>query len=352
MTKGQGITYAQAGVDIKAGNRAVELMKEAVHSTHRPGVLGGLGGFGGLFALDTAKYREPVLVSGTDGVGTKLRIAIGMDRHDTIGIDAVAMCVNDILVQGAEPLFFLDYLAVGKLVPEKVAAIVSGVAEGCRQAGCALIGGETAEMPGFYGPDEYDIAGFAVGVVEKKKIIDGSRIQEGDLLLGLASSGLHSNGFSLARKVLLEMAGLTLESVPPELDVSLGETMLTPTRIYVSALLPLLAKYEIRGMAHITGGGLIENIPRILPSGLAVKINLSSWPVPPIFQLIQELGQVDIQEMYRTFNMGIGMALVVPPELAGMVRQDLEGVGERVFQVGSIVRGNGGVDLCQSGNHE
>lgn len=345
MTKGQGITYAQAGVDIEAGNRAVELMRAAVHSTHRPGVLGGLGGFGGLFALDTAKYQEPVLVSGTDGVGTKLRIAIGMDRHDTIGIDAVAMCVNDILVQGAEPLFFLDYLAVGKLVPEKVATIVSGIAEGCRQAGCALIGGETAEMPGFYGPDEYDIAGFAVGIVEKKKIIDGSYIKEGDLLLGLASSGLHSNGFSLARKVLLEVAGLNLESVTPELGASLGETMLTPTRIYVASVLPLLSKYEIRGMAHITGGGLVENIPRILPAGLTAKIDPTSWPVPPIFRLIQELGQVEGLEMYRTFNMGIGLVLAVPPEQSGAIRQELAGVGEKVFEIGSIIRGNGGVEL-------
>jgi len=268
-----------------------------------------------------------------------------MDRHDTIGIDLVAMCVNDVLVQGAEPLFFLDYLAIGKLLPEKVAAIVGGIAKGCRQAGCALIGGETAEMPGFYAPDDYDLAGFAVGVVEKKKIIDGSRIQEGDLVLGLASSGLHSYGFSLARHVLLEMAGLSLASVPPGFSTSLGEAMLTPTRIYAASLLPLFDKYDISGLAHITGGGLIENIPRILPSGLAVRIDLASWQKPAIFQLIQELGQIDDQEMYRTFNMGTGMVLIVPPKQAARVFQDLDGAGEVIYQLGTVIQGDGGVLL-------
>ncbi len=329
------LTYAAAGVDIAAGNRAVELMKKSVASTFRPEVLTEIGGFGGLFGLDLTKYPHPVLVSGTDGVGTKLRIAMLLDRHDTIGIDAVAMCVNDILVQGAEPLFFLDYLAVGKLVPEKVAAIVSGVAEGCRQAGCSLIGGETAEMPGFYGLEEYDIAGFAVGIVNKEDIIDGKQIKEGDLVLGLPSSGLHSNGYSLARKVLLEIAGLDLTGK----DQDWGQEMLKPTRIYVQAVLPLLRKFKIKGLAHITGGGLTENVPRILPPGTAVCFDRSAWPVPDIFSLIAEKGQIEESEMLRTFNMGIGLVLVVASEEAEAIKADLADRGETVYQIGRVVAG-------------
>ncbi|SHK29208.1 phosphoribosylformylglycinamidine cyclo-ligase [Desulforamulus aeronauticus] len=346
-TKSQPLTYASAGVDIEAGNRAVSLMKQAVRSTFRPGVLTDLGGFGGLFALDTKKYQEPVLVSGTDGVGTKLRVAQLTGRHNTIGIDAVAMCVNDILVQGAEPLFFLDYLAVGKLVPERVADIVAGVAEGCRQAGCALIGGETAEMPGFYGEEEYDIAGFAVGVVDRQKIIDGSTIGAGDVVIGLPSSGLHSNGYSLARKALLEVAGYEIATFVEALGCTVGEELISPTRIYVKAMLPLLGKYTVKGMAHITGGGLTENIPRVLPKGVKVVLNRDAWPVLPIFQLIQQIGQVDEAEMLRTFNMGIGMVLVVPALEAENILQELASQGERAYLIGKVVAGSPGVEYIR-----
>lgn len=335
----KGLTYADAGVDIEAGNEAVRLMRSAVRSTFRPEVLADIGSFGGFFALNTAKYREPVLVSGTDGVGTKLRVAMLTGRHDTIGIDAVAMCVNDILVQGAEPLFFLDYLAVGRLIPEKVAAIVSGVAEGCRRAGCSLIGGETAEMPGFYGPEEYDIAGFAVGVVERGRIIDGRGIVPGDKLIGLPSSGLHSNGYSLARKVLLEVAGYGMDSRPERLERTVGEEMLEPTRIYVKAVLPLLERFRVKGLAHITGGGLTENVPRILPEGSGVNIRRGTWPVPPVFDLIREIGGVAEPEMLRTFNMGVGLVAVVSGEEADAVMADLSGRGERSYLIGEVVEG-------------
>lgn len=335
----KGLTYADAGVDIAAGNRAVELIKDAVNSTFRREVLTGIGGFGGLFALDTARYREPVLVSGTDGVGTKLKIAMLMDRHDTIGIDAVAMCVNDILVQGAESLFFLDYLAVGKLVPERVAAIVSGVASGCRQAGCALIGGETAEMPGFYGPEEYDLAGFVVGVVERDRIIDGSTIRPGDRVIGLPSRGLHSNGYSLARRVLLEVAGYRVDTYQEDLGRTVGEEMLEPTRIYVRTVLPLLKLFEVRGLAHITGGGLTENIPRILPQGTAVVLERRAWPVPPVFSLIQCIGRVEDGEMLRTFNMGLGLVMVVPEAQTDALLAALAESGEKAYLVGEVVNG-------------
>ncbi|WP_227764815.1 phosphoribosylformylglycinamidine cyclo-ligase [Zhaonella formicivorans] len=337
----KSLTYQDAGVDIAAGNKAVELMKSHVKKTWRPEVLGDLGSFGGFFALNKGKYQEPVLVAGTDGVGTKLRVAMLMDKHDTIGIDAVAMCVNDILVQGAEPLFFLDYLAVGKLVPEKVADIVGGIASGCREAGCALIGGETAEMPGFYAEEEYDVAGFAVGIVEKSKIIDGRDIICGDKIIGIASSGLHSNGYSLARKVLLEAGGLKLDQVVRGVGRPLGDELLTPTKIYVRPVLKLLEMYQIKGMAHITGGGLTENVPRILPRGVNARISLGSWPIPPIFTLIQELGNVSTEEMYRTFNMGIGIVLVVPEEQEQAVIHFLEQQGEQAFPVGEIVAGSG-----------
>lgn len=337
------LTYASAGVDIDAGNRAVTLMKESVRSTFRREVLTDIGGFGGLFALDTSRYSQPVLVSGTDGVGTKLRVAMLADKHDTVGIDAVAMCANDILVQGAEPLFFLDYLAVGKLVPKKVAAIVSGVAEGCRRAGCALIGGETAEMPGFYGEEEYDIAGFVVGVVDRDKIIDGSRIKVGDRLIGLPSSGLHSNGFSLARKALLEVAGFGVDYYHPDLGRTIGEEMLEPTRIYVRQVLPLLQEFDIRGMAHITGGGLSENVPRVLPAGMSARVCRAGWPVPAVFGLIKEIGNVDHHEMMRTFNMGIGLVLVIPREQSVSLLKKLMEMGETAFDIGEVTAGDGTV---------
>lgn len=304
------ISYKDAGVDIDAGNLAVQKMKGFVQATYRPEVLTDLGSFAGLFQLDTAKYREPVLLSGTDGVGTKLRVAQLLDKHDTVGIDAVAMCVNDILVQGAEPLFFLDYIAVGRLNPDKVADIVKGVAEGCKQAGCALIGGETAEMPGFYPDEDYDIAGFAVGVADKSRILTGDKVAVGDILLGLPSTGLHSNGFSLARRVLLE-GELTPDTYLEELGQTLGEAMLTPTRIYVKDILPLLDKADIKGMCHITGGGLLENLPRVYGEELCAEIDVAAWERPAIFGLIQRLGEIPDEEMYRVFNMGIGYVIIV-----------------------------------------
>ncbi len=334
-----GLTYADAGVDIGAASRAVDLLRAVAKSASRPEVLGGIGGFSGLFALDVCRYREPVLVSGTDGVGTKLKIAMLMDRHDTVGIDLVAMCANDIVTCGAEPLFFLDYLAVGRLVPEKVAAIVSGVAQGCREAGCALIGGETAEMPGFYGPEEYDLAGFVVGVVEKSRIVDGSRIAPGDSLLGLSSAGLHSNGYSLARKALLEVAGYQVDTYCPELGRTIGEEMLTPTRIYVKTILGLRQKFDLKGIAHITGGGLTENVPRILPAGVDALIKRSSWPVPPVFGLIQKIGRVEEEEMFRTFNMGLGMILAVSADQADDCLAWLRNKGEKAYLVGKVVPG-------------
>lgn len=333
-----GYTYRDSGVDIEAGNSAVELMKPAVKRTMRPEVLGGLGGFGGLFALDLKKFSDPILVSGTDGVGTKLRLAFQMNRHDTIGQDAVAMCVNDILVQGAEPLFFLDYLAVGKLDPERVANIVAGVAKGCELAGCALIGGETAEMPGFYPEDEYDVAGFSVGAVNRENLIDGSKIQEGDVLIGLPSSGFHSNGYSLVRKIF---ASYTMDTVFPELGEPLGEALLRPTRIYVKTVLNLLEKNEILGMAHITGGGLTENIPRVLPEGLGLRISKSSWEVPALFSLIQRLGEIEASEMYRTFNMGIGFVMIVHPDQVKTVQEQLLNLGEKSYVIGEVTQGKG-----------
>lgn len=328
-----GYSYRQAGVDIDAGNQAVELMKPAVKRTVRPEVMGGLGGFGGLFALDLKKYPEPVLVSGTDGVGTKLKLAFQMNRHDTIGQDAVAMCVNDILVQGAEPLFFLDYLAVGKLVPERVAQVVGGIAKGCELAGCALIGGETAEMPGFYDEGEYDIAGFAVGAVNRPDLIDGSQIQAGDVLIGLPSSGFHSNGYSLVRKIFTPDLW---EKNYPELGETLGEALIRPTRIYVKTVLPLIESRKVLGMAHITGGGLTENIPRILPEGLGIKIARSAWQVPALFTLLQRLGEVEEAEMLRTFNMGIGFVLIVHPQDVDFIQTQLQAAGEKCFVLGEV----------------
>ena len=345
MPEKKPVTYAEAGVNIDAGNRAVKLMKKSVASTFRPGVLTGIGGFGGLFAIDTAKYREPVLVSGTDGVGTKLRIAFLLDKHNTIGIDAVAMCVNDILALGAEPLFFLDYLAVGRLEPEKVADIVSGVAEGCRQAGCALIGGETAEMPDFYGDGEYDIAGFAVGVAERDRIIDGTTITPGDVLIGLSSSGLHSNGYSLARRVLLDNPAYPVDHVHPALGRPVAEEMLEPTRIYVRPVLALTRQCTVKGIAHITGGGLSENVPRMLPPGTAAHIDTGTWDKPAVFELIAREGPVERSEMYRVFNMGIGLVLAVAEDEAGTALGELARQGEDARIIGRVIAGAGTVRL-------
>jgi phosphoribosylformylglycinamidine cyclo-ligase len=333
--------YKQAGVDIAAGNEAVERMKQHVKKTFRPEVLTGLGGFGGLFSLNKDKYEEPVLVSGTDGVGTKLKLAFMMDKHDTIGIDAVAMCVNDVVVTGAEPLFFLDYLACGKLVPDKIEAIVKGVAEGCEQAGCALIGGETAEMPGMYQDGEYDIAGFTVGIVDRPKVVDGSTIARGDAVIGLASSGIHSNGFSLVRRLLLEQKGYSLHDKLPELgERLLGDTLLEPTRIYVKQVLKLLESVQVKGMAHITGGGFIENIPRVLPEGVDVDIKRGTWPVLPIFDLMQRDGGISDRDMYTTFNMGVGMILIVPADQASLAVQIAKEQGERAYVIGDVQAGN------------
>lgn len=331
--------YKNAGVDIAAGNEAVERMKKHVKRTFRPEVMTDLGGFGALFGLNKEKYEEPVLVSGTDGVGTKLKIAFAMDRHDTIGIDAVAMCVNDIVVQGAEPLFFLDYLACDKVVPEKIEAIVAGIAEGCHQAGCALIGGETAEMPGMYAEGEYDIAGFTVGVVDKSKIINGADIAPGDAVIGLSSSGVHSNGFSLVRKLLLEQEGYGLQDSVPELEGTLGDALLAPTKIYVKPLLALLEQLPVKGMAHITGGGFIENIPRMLPDHVNVDIEYGSWPILPIFELMQRKGSISNRDMFTTFNMGIGLVLVVKAEDAEKAVGFLKGQGEEAYIIGKVTAG-------------
>jgi len=330
------ITYKDAGVDISAGNEAVSRMKIHVRQTFRPEVMADLGSFAGLFALDVKKYPHPVLVSGTDGVGTKLKVAMLTGMHTTIGIDAVAMCVNDILVHGAEPLFFLDYLAVGKLDPQRAAEVVKGVAEGCVRAGCALIGGETAEMPGFYGEEEYDIAGFAVGVVNRDEIVTGSDIEPGDVIIALPSTGLHSNGFSLARKVLLETAKWQVTDYLEELGQTVGEAMLEPTRIYVKEVLALKEKYKIKGMAHITGGGLVENLPRAFPPGVRAAVNLSSWETPVIFQIIQRVGKIEKKEMFRVFNMGVGFCLVADADTAKGILLDQQDA----FIMGEIQPGN------------
>ncbi|ULA60271.1 MAG: hypothetical protein LZF60_230007 [Nitrospira sp.] len=330
-------TYRDAGVDIDAGDAFVERIKPHVRATFRPEVMTDLGGFGGLFRFQANRYQDPVLVSGTDGVGTKLKIAFLMDKHDTVGIDLVAMCVNDIAVSGAEPLFFLDYFATGKLSIATAAAVVKGISDGCRQAGCALIGGETAEMPSFYGDGEYDLAGFAVGVVDRPKIVDGKQIVPGDMVIGLASSGVHSNGFSLVRKVLLERSGLTVETVVPELDGALGETLLTPTRIYAKQVLSLMESCPIKGIAHITGGGITDNLPRVFPAHCGARIRRGSWPVLPIFEAVRARGSVPLEEMYRVFNMGIGLILVVAPDHADRVMAKAREVGEQAYHIGEIV---------------
>lgn len=336
--------YKKAGVDIDAGNEAVNRMKQHVSKTFRKEVRTGLGGFGSLFSLNN-KYKKPVLVSGTDGVGTKLKIAFEMKIDDTIGIDLVAMCVNDVIVQGAEPLFFLDYIATGKLLPEQIEKIVKGISEGCIQAGCSLVGGETAEMPGMYTQGEYDVAGFAVGVVEEDKIVDGSCIEEGDVIIGLSSSGLHSNGFSLARHLLFEENHYNVDDFIPELNKKLGEELLKPTRIYAKTILKLIDEFSIKGMAHITGGGLLENIPRILPENLQAEIILNSWNVPPIFNLLKKLGNLVNNDLYRTFNMGIGYVLIVNKQDNNNILDKLKQLGEEATIIGNITKGNQGVIL-------
>ncbi len=340
MADKPALSYRDAGVDIDAGNRLVELIKPAVARTRRPEVIAGLGGFGGLFRLPTDRFRKPVLVSGTDGVGTKLRLAIEMNRHDTIGIDLVAMCVNDVLVAGAEPLFFLDYYATGRLKPETAATVVEGIAEGCSQAGCALIGGETAEMPGMYQSDDYDLAGFCVGIVEEDALLDGSRIEPGNALIGLASSGLHSNGYALARKVL-ETSAADLDS--PFDGTTLGLCLLQPTRIYVSAIMNLLQRDTIHGMAHITGGGLPENLSRILPAGCSAVVDVNSWQRPEIFSWLQDQGGIDDHEMFRTFNCGVGMVICLPAEKEAAAVASLNSDGEHAFRLGIIEPGDGEV---------
>ncbi|MDR0881705.1 MAG: phosphoribosylformylglycinamidine cyclo-ligase [Candidatus Adiutrix sp.] len=333
------LSYREAGVDIEAGNLAVEKIKSAVRSTYRPEVLGDLGGFGGLFSLNAASYEQPVLVSGTDGVGTKLKIAFLMDRHDTIGRDVVAMCVNDVLAQGAEPLFFLDYLAVGRLDPAQAAAVVGGVAAGCRESGCALIGGETAEMAGFYAPGEYDLAGFCVGVAEKARLLPSPDLAPGDVVLGLPSSGLHSNGFSLVRKICFERMNFKVTDYIDELGGPLGEELLKPTRLYPRLVLPLLARFKIKAIVHITGGGFQENLPRALPGGLALRIDPTAWAIPPIFRLLQRWGQVAEAEMFRTFNMGLGLALIAPPAEADALAAALRAAGEDARIIGRLEAG-------------
>ena len=339
--------YKKAGVDIEAGYKSVELMKEHVKKTMRPEVLGGLGGFAGAFDLSGIKnMEEPVLLSGTDGCGTKVKLAFVMDKHDTIGIDAVAMCVNDIACSGGEPLFFLDYIACGKNYPEKIASIVSGVAEGCLQSECALVGGETAEHPGLMPEDDYDLAGFAVGVVDKKDIIDGSTIKAGDTLIGIASSGVHSNGFSLVRKVF-EMTKESLDTYYDELGKTLGEALIEPTRIYVKALKNVRnAGVRIKGCSHITGGGFFENVPSMLPENVRAIIKKESYPVPALFGLIQKNGNIEEHMMYNTFNMGLGMVIAVNPEDVETTMKAIEEAGDKCYVVGNIVEGDKGVDLC------
>lgn len=338
-----GLTYKKAGVDIKEGDRFVGLIAPLVKKTFRPEVMTGIGSFSGLFKLDVAKYKEPVLVSGTDGVGTKLKVAFMADRHDTVGIDLVAMCVNDVLTVGAEPLFFLDYFATGRLQAEEAAKVIEGIAEGCRRAGCSLVGGETAEMPGFYAEGEYDLSGFAVGVVEGAEIIDGSAIKEGDALVGLASSGLHSNGYSLARKILFDLKKMGIDEFVPELGATVADELLRPTRIYVDAFNSLRGKVEVKGMAHITGGGMPGNVPRMLPPGLCAAVKEGSWPEPPVFSFLRRAGEVGEAEMRRTFNMGIGFVMAVKEDAAHKAASILKDGGYDSFVIGRIEKGREGL---------
>ncbi|MDE7003143.1 MAG: phosphoribosylformylglycinamidine cyclo-ligase [Oscillospiraceae bacterium] len=344
MNNSHSESYAAAGVDIEAGYQGVRLMKKHVERTIIPGVVSGIGGFGGLFAPDTSGMKEPILVSGTDGVGTKIRLAQLLNQHDTIGIDCVAMCVNDIICCGARPLFFLDYIAIGKNDPEKVASIVSGVAEGCVQAGCALIGGETAEHPGIMDPDDYDLAGFAVGIVDKERMIDPSMVKAGDVILSLASSGVHSNGFSLVRKAL-DVEHAKLDEWSEELGCELGAELLRPTQIYVKPVLDVLERAEVHGISHITGGGFFENIPRCLPKGMTAKIDKSALWIPAVFRMIQRAGNIPERDMFNTFNMGTGMVLVVDKNDADKARELLLPAGLAPAVIGEVIPGDGGVEL-------
>lgn len=336
----KGLTYREAGVSIDEGDRFVNLIAPLVRKTFRKEVIADIGYFGALFKLDIGKYKEPVLVSGTDGVGTKLKVAFMADRHETVGIDLVAMSVNDILTSGAEPLFFLDYFATGRLVPEKAAKVIEGIVEGCKEAGCSLIGGETAEMPGFYRDEEYDLAGFAVGIVERRDIIDGSSIKAGDVIIGIASNGLHSNGYSLVRKVFFDLKKMKVTDYIPDLNRTLGDELLRPTRIYVKAIKHLKDKnIPIKGLAHITGGGITGNLPRILPDGLTACIKTGTWPEQPIFRLIEEMGGVPVEDMRRTFNLGIGYTVVLSEEYAERAISILKETGYESFIIGRIEKG-------------
>lgn len=345
MSKSFSDSYKAAGVDVTAGYMSVELMKEHVKRTNIPGVVSGIGGFGGLFKPEFSGMEEPILVSGTDGCGTKVKIAQLMDKHDTIGIDAVAMCVNDVICCGAKPLFFLDYIACGKNFPEKIADIVGGVAEGCVQAGCALIGGETAEHPGLMPVDDYDVAGFNVGIVDKKDIIDGSKMAEGDVIIGIESSGVHSNGFSLVRKVF-DVTEENLKVYYDELGSTLGEALLTPTKIYVKSVLGAIEAADVKAVSHITGGGFYENVPRMMTEGFTAKINKAAVPVLPIFNLLQKVGNIPERDMYNTFNMGVGIVMAVSPETADKAIAAIEAAGEKAVVLGEVVKGDEGVILC------
>lgn len=355
------LTYKQSGVDIDEGNRAVDLIKGKIKSTYDRNVIGDLGNFSGLYSLkDFTTMKEPVLLSSTDGVGTKLKLAQMLDKHDTVGIDLVAMCVNDLICQGAKPLFFLDYIATGKLVAEQVEQIVSGIAEGCKMAGSALIGGETAEMPGMYSDDEYDLAGFSVGIADKEKIVSGQNVKNGDVLIGISSSGVHSNGYSFIRKIFLDTYNYKLEQYIEELGMTLGESLLTPTKIYVRLVLDLINKFEIKSISHITGGGVIENIPRVIPKGLGIDINKGSWEKPPIFKMIEGFNSIEERELHKSFNMGIGLVLVVDRERAEEVvnyintRDQEINIDEKynglmkdkAYKIGKVVDTHEGVNLC------
>ncbi len=337
-----GITYKDAGVDKHAGYKQVQMIKDSVKSTYIDGVMSDIGGFSGMFELSKLNVSEPVLVSGTDGVGSKVQIAQLMNEHGTIGEDCVAMCVNDILCQGAKPIFFLDYIATGKLVPEKMASIVEGVANGCKEAGCALLGGETAEMPGIYKENDYDLAGFAVGVVEKSKIIDGSKIKAGDVVLGLPSTGLHSNGYSLVRKIVFDKMGFQLDEYDEELNSTLGDELLKPTKIYIKDVYPLIEKYDIHGICHITGGGIYENFPRILPEGLGADLDYTNVDAPKIFELLMKWGNVEKEEMYGTFNMGVGLVLIVDEKISEEIVEEFSNKGKTIYSLGKITEG----ELC------
>ena len=341
------LTYKQSGVDIDEGNRAVDLIKGKIKTTYDNNVIGDLGNFSGLYSLkDFTNMTEPVLLSSTDGVGTKLKLAQMMDKHDTVGIDLVAMCVNDLICQGAKPLFFLDYIATGKLVAEQVEQIVSGIVEGCKMAGCALVGGETAEMPGMYSEDEYDLAGFSVGIADREKIVSGKNVKSGDTLIGIASSGVHSNGFSFVRKIFLDKYGYTLDQHIEELGMTLGHALLTPTKIYVKLVLDLIEKHELKAIAHITGGGVIENITRVIPKGLGIDINKNSWEKPAIFKMIERFNAVGERELHKSFNMGIGLVLIVDKENVNEIVDYRNTTDEKAYIIGEVVDTHEGVELC------